>query len=66
MRPARYTVNMAAMVVSKDADTLTRWRKTGVFVPSDERKFGNITVPLYTDEDIAQLRILARKRRVSA
>jgi hypothetical protein len=56
-----YTVSVAAEMVGKSADTLTRWRKLGyVNAPSQQIDFEKQTVYLYTDEDIRELKEFAK------
>jgi hypothetical protein len=61
MKPPRYTRAEAARMVGRDADTLKRWAKTGVYRPSDKRPFGKVMVGLYTDDDIKAMKALVRK-----
>lgn len=63
MFPPRYTVSQAAALVGKDADTLKRWKRTGVYMPSESRSFGKLDVDLYTSEDIKALKKIAREMR---
>lgn len=63
MKPRRYTVTEAAEKIGKSPDTLKRWRVTGVFVPSDSRTFGKVVVPLYTADDIKEMRKIAKTMR---
>lgn len=63
MSPPRYTVSEAAKMIGRNADTLTRWRKQGLCVPSDRAAFGQLTVHLYTDDDIEALRVVAKSIR---
>jgi len=60
MRPPRYTVAQAAPLVGKDVDTLRRWRREGIYAPSQSRWFGALEVPLYTYEDITAMRTVAK------
>lgn len=60
MSPARYTIREAADIVGRHPDTLIRWRRTGVYKPSDKVKMGKITVHLYTDADIAAMQALTK------
>lgn len=60
MDPPRYTVSDAADIVGRDQDTLRRWRRLGVLVPSDSRTFGKLKVGLYTDDDIKTMKHLAK------
>ena len=60
MHPPRYTVKDAARLVGKDPDTLKRWKRNGTAIPSDRRKFGKLSVDLYTDEDIAAMKKTAK------
>lgn len=63
MSPPRYTTSQAAAAIGKHPDTVKRWRDDGVYVPSDCRTFGQIEVPLYTSEDVAALRVIAKTRK---
>lgn len=63
MHPPRYTTSQAAELVGRSEDTLARWRRKGYAKPSDSRTFGSVEVPLYTDEDIAEMRRLAKTIR---
>ena len=60
MDPPRYTRAMAAKKIGKDIDTLKRWKKAGVSSPSEQRPFGQLTVGLYTDDDIDAMKKIAR------
>lgn len=60
MHPARYTRRQAASLVGKDPDTLKRWKRNHVYMPSDRKPFGQIMVDLYTDEDIAAMKKIAK------
>lgn len=59
MRPPRYTTQDVAEKIGRSRDTVVRWRKTGLFVPSECADFGGVTVWLYTAQDIRDLRKLA-------
>jgi DNA-binding transcriptional MerR regulator len=63
MFPPRYTVSQAASLVGKDVDTLKRWKRQGIFAPSDSRSFGKLDVDLYTSEDIQAMKKIARELR---
>lgn len=63
MFPPRYTVSQAADLVGKDVDTLKRWKRQGVFAPSDRRSFGKLDVDLYTSEDIQAMKKIARRMK---
>ena len=63
MHPPRYTITQAAQLVGRNVDTLRRWRKDGVYRESDSKRFGTLDVALYTDADIAALRLIAKTRR---
>lgn len=63
MHPPRYTIAQAARAVGKDVDTLRRWKREGIFVPQESRMFGELEVALYTNEDIAAMRRIARDMR---
>lgn len=71
MEPRRYTRRQAAQIIGKDIDTLKRWSRDGVYCPSDSRKFGSLTVGLYTEDDIKALRQISKtmkpgRRKASA
>src|SRR3954464_1577481 len=63
MHPPRYTIAQAARLVGKDADTLRRWRRLRIYVPSESRQFGHLLVALYTDDDIRAMRKIAKEIR---
>lgn len=63
MTPARYTVKEAAALVGRSPDTLVRWRRSGRFVPSDRQQIGRLLIWLYTDEDIEEMKQLAKELR---
>lgn len=63
MKPRMYTVKEAAERTNRSIDTLVRWRKNGVYVPKNKRKFGELTVFLYTDEDLKNLKKVAGLQR---
>lgn len=61
MHPPRYTTAQAAPLVGRDVDTLRRWKRKGVFRPSERRPFGRTMVDLYTNEDIEAMRQIAKE-----
>lgn len=63
MKPKRYTRKQAAVMVGRDADTLKRWDRLGMFKPSDRRKFGALEVRLYTFEDVKRMKAMASELR---
>jgi len=63
LRPKRYTIADAAELVQRSRETLARWRKSGLVVPSDSMNFGTTTVYLYTDSDVRKLRRVAATQR---
>jgi len=60
MHPPRYTRSQAALLVGRDVDTLKRWHREGIYSPSDARRFGKTVVGLYTDDDIAEMKRIAK------
>jgi len=60
MHPPRYTINQAARLVGRHPDTLRRWSRLGILTASDEVAFGGISVPVYTDDDIQDMRNLRK------
>ena len=63
MHPARYTVSQAAAEIGRDVDTLKRWKRQGIYAPSDQRDFGLLTVDLYTSDDIKAMRKIAKEMK---
>lgn len=65
MSPPRYTTSQAADLVGKSEDTLRRWRsgRDPVYSPAHFAQFGQVKVPLYTREDIEEMRRIAKERR---
>jgi hypothetical protein len=62
MHPPRYTTSQAAELVGRSKDTLKRWKK-GVYGPSDQKVFGSLVVDLYTQEDIREMKKIARSMK---
>lgn len=60
LHPPRYTRSQAAELVGRNLDTLKRWKRKGIYVPSESRVFGQLVVDLYTDEDIQEMRKIAK------
>jgi DNA-binding transcriptional MerR regulator len=58
-----YLTSDAARMVGKHPDTLRRWRKEGIFIPSGEMKAGALTTNLYSEEDIAKMKKLVATLR---
>lgn len=61
MRPPRYTISQAADLVGKDADTLRRWMRKGIYVPHERVTFGTLNVVVYTKADITAMKKIARE-----
>lgn len=57
------TVSKTAKVIGCSIDTLKRWHKTGVYIPSGEMKMGKIRVWLYSPEDIENLKVVWRNTK---
>ena len=57
-----YTRSTAAFLVGRSPDTLKRWHKAGWCIPSEKMKAGQLTVFLYTNEDMLRLKELARTK----
>lgn len=53
----------AAYLVGRSVDTLKRWHKKGLAVPSQSMQAGKLRVWLYTDEDLLKLRDVAKYQR---
>ena len=58
-----YTRAGAAYMVSRSTDTLKRWHRSGLCVPSQSMQAGQLTVWLYTNDDIRKLREVARRQK---
>lgn len=55
-----YTRAAAARVIGRHPDTLTAWRKHGILIPSAYMKAGKLDVYLYSEEDIAEGKRIAK------
>lgn len=56
-----YTVMEAADIVGKSPETLRRWRNTGaVNAPTAEIQVGSRSIPVYTNDDIKELKAYAK------
>lgn len=60
MDPPRYTRGQVAKIVGKSPDTLKRWKRNRIYMPSERRPFGQIMVDLYTDEDVKAMKKIAK------
>ena len=62
MSPPRYTTAQAAALVGRSDDTLRRWRggPNPTFNPSEEAEFGSLVVPLYSGEDIKEMKRISK------
>lgn len=58
-----HLVSDAASQVGKSVDTLRRWNREEVFVPSGHMNVGELRVSLYSDEDIKELKRVAKTIR---
>lgn len=58
-----YTRSKAAWQVNRSPDTLKRWHRLGLVVPSQRMQAGKLNVWLYTDDDIKRLREFARMQK---
>ena len=58
-----YTRAKAAKKVNRSPDTLKRWHKQGIAVPSQRMQAGKLTVWLYSDADMRALRKVARTQK---
>lgn len=50
-----YTRSQASKMIGRSVDTLKRWHKTGLVIPSTSLQAGQLKVWLYTDSDIPKL-----------
>ena len=57
------TTSGAAYLVNRSPDTIRRWKRQGLCVPSESMQSGQLTVWLYTHEDIKRLREIARTQK---
>lgn len=53
----------AAYLVGRSVDTLKRWQKQGLVVPSQSMQAGKLRVWLYTDDDMMKLRDVAKRQK---
>lgn len=56
-----YTTAQAAEKIGRPVDTVRRWRKRGVLVPSLCVAFGDLDVYLYSPDDIKRLRAYGKR-----
>jgi transposase-like protein len=62
--PPRYTVSQVAEQVGKHPDTLTAWRRKGIFIPTGgQYQMGQLSIWLYTPKDVEELKVLIERRR---
>lgn len=53
-----YLTHQVALILGKSSDTIRRWRNTkGGIRPSKYAKFGELKVWLYTEQDLALLKM---------
>ncbi len=57
------TRSKASQKVQRSVDTLKRWHRLGLCVPSGKMKVGKLDVWLYSEEDIQKLLELARTQK---
>ena len=57
------TRSKAAHKVQRSVDTLKRWQRSGLCVPSGKMKVGTLEVWLYSETDIERLLELARTQK---
>lgn len=57
------TASGAAYLINRSTDTVRRWHRKGLCVPSQSMQAGQLTVWLYTMDDIKRLREVARTQK---
>lgn len=55
-----HSISKAATLIGRSSDTLRRWIKDDVFVPSGYQVRGQLTIWLYSDSDIEEAMRIAR------
>lgn len=58
-----FTRSQVADLIGRSKDTIRRWHDTGLYESTHPKKFGEMTVWLYTEEDVENLRKVARETR---
>jgi hypothetical protein len=58
-----YRRREAAQKVGRDYDTLRRWHKDGTYAPSGFVERGKLTVWVYSDDDIAEMKRIADNKK---
>jgi predicted site-specific integrase-resolvase len=58
-----FTVAEVAERCGRSVDTIKRWNKTGLFKPSHVMRVGKLSVWLYSEQDIAEMKEIAVKQR---
>jgi hypothetical protein len=55
-----HLVGEAASLIGRSKDTLKRWHAEEVLIPSGTMDYGQLEVPLYSEDDIKEGRRIAR------
>lgn len=58
-----HTRSKAAWLVNRSPDTLKRWHRQGLCVPSGSMQAGQLKVWLYSDTDIHRLKEIAKSQK---
>lgn len=58
-----HTRSRAAYLVNRSPDTLKRWHRMGICVPSSSMQAGKLKVWLYSEDDIKRLKEVAQKQK---
>lgn len=58
-----HTRAQVADLLGLSKDTIRRWQASGLYVPKHHKMYGENKVWLYTDEDITEMRKVARSTR---
>lgn len=61
--PGWQTTLSASKLCERSKDTLRRWRADGTFSPSGYMVAGKLTIPLYSDQDIEELILIAGTKK---
>ena len=62
-KPPRFTTTDVAKAVGRSVPTIVRWRRQGLFVPTEVQRFGKTDVYLYSEADLRAMKQLAAQQK---
>ncbi|AKL88350.1 MerR-like transcriptional regulator [Gordonia phage GMA6] len=58
-----FTRSQVAARIGKSVDTIRRWHASGIYKSTRQEQFGSVNVWLYSEEDVAAMKHIARTIR---